>query len=389
MGRYLNSSTSYVLYKGQVKQPYFVDKTELLSELFPFLEGGNTHICITRPRRFGKTVMANMIAAFFGKKIDTSSIFEGLKISKSNQYDKYRNKYDVISIDFSKMPRDCTSYTEYIDKIEVNLIRDLQKEYPQVQIYKDDSASDVLETIFEECEQKRFVFVFDEWDFIFHKEFVTEEDKKKYILFLSNLLKDRSYVQMTYMTGILPIAKYSSGSELNMFWEYTMASETKYNKYFGFIDSEVDELYDRYRKTVKDIHISRGDLKEWYDGYTTKSGERIYNPRSVVLTLTNNNIRNYWTSSGSYDEIYYYIRQNIDDVQSDLALMISGESVPARIQEYAGVSMNLTTKNEIFSAMIVYGFLSYENGNVRIPNKELMNKFDDMIQREKKIQESY
>lgn len=117
------------------------------------------------------------------------------------------------------MPRDCTSYTEYIDKIEVNLIRDLQKEYPQVQIYEDDSAADVLETIFEECEQKRFVFVFDEWDFIFHKEFVTEEDKKKYILFLSNLLKDRSYIQMTYMTGILPIVKYSSGSELNMFWD--------------------------------------------------------------------------------------------------------------------------------------------------------------------------
>lgn len=193
--------------------------------------------------------MANMIAAFLGKKIDTSSIFEGLKISKSNQYDKYRNKYDVISIDFSKMPRDCTSYTEYIDKIEVNLIRDLQKEYPQVQIYEDDSAADVLETIFEECEQKRFIFVFDEWDFIFHKEFVTEEDKKKYILFLSNLLKDRSYVQMTYMTGILPIAKYSSGSELNMFWEYTMASETKYNKYFGFTDSMVRRLNNANLKT--------------------------------------------------------------------------------------------------------------------------------------------
>ena len=60
--------------------------------------------------------------------------------------------------------------------------------------------------------------------------------------------------------------------------------------------------------------------------------------------------------------------------------MISGEAVTAKIQEYAAVSMNLTTKNEIFSAMIVYGFLSYENGEVRIPNKELMNKFDDMIQ---------
>lgn len=198
-------------------------------------------------------------------------------------------------------------------------------------------------------------------------------------------MKDRSYVQLTYMTGILPIAKYSSGSELNMFWEYTMASEAKYNEYFGFTDSEVDQLYEKYTRNTREIHISREDLKEWYDGYTTKSGERMYNPRSVVLALTNNNIGNYWTSSGPYDEIFYYIRQNIDDVQNDLALMISGEAVTAKIQEYAAVSMNLTTKNEIFSAMIVYGFLSYENGEVRIPNKELMNKFDDMIQKEERL----
>lgn len=385
MGRYLNSSTSYVLYKGQTEQPYFVDKSQMLSELFPFLDAGNTHICITRPRRFGKTVMANMITAFLGKKQDSDSIFQSLKISQNNLYNKYRNQYNVILIDFSKMPRDCDSYTDYIDRIETNLIRDLRKEYPQIEIYEDDSAADVLETIFEECDQQRFIFVLDEWDFIFHKNFVTEENKKRYMLFLSNLLKDRPYVQLTYMTGILPIAKYSSGSELNMFWEYTMASETKYNEYFGFTDSEVDQLYEKYTRNTREIHISREDLKEWYDGYTTKSGERIYNPRSVVLALTNNNIGNYWTSSGPYDEIFYYIRQNIDDVQSDLALMISGEAVTARIQEYAAVSMNLTTKNEIFSAMIVYGFLSYENGEVRIPNKELMNKFDDMIHKVSKL----
>ena len=264
------------------------------------------------------------------------------------------------------------------DKAEV--LEEILKEYPQIEVYEDDSAADVLETIFEECNQERFVFVLDEWDFIFHKDFVTEENKKQYVLFLSNLLKDRSYVQLTYMTGILPIAMYSSGSELNMFWEYTMVSEAKYNEYFGFTDSEVDQLYEKYTRNTREIHISREDLKEWYDGYTTKSGERMYNPRSVVLALTNNNIGNYWTSSGPYDEIFYYIRQNIDDVQNDLALMISGEAVTAKIQEYAAVSMNLTTKNEIFSAMIVYGFLSYENGEVRIPNKELMNKFDDMIQ---------
>lgn len=122
MGRYLNSSTSYVLYKGQTEQPYFVDKSQMLSELFPFLDSGNTHICITRPRRFGKTVMANMITAFLGKKQDSDSIFKSLKISQNDLYNKYRNQYNVISIDFSKMPRDCDSYTDYIDRIETNLI---------------------------------------------------------------------------------------------------------------------------------------------------------------------------------------------------------------------------------------------------------------------------
>ena len=94
---------------------------------------------------------------------------------------------------------------------------------------------------------------------------------------------------------------------------------------------------------------------------------------------------NYWTSSGPYDEIFYYIRKNIDDVQNDLALMISGESVQVKIQEYAAAAMRLETKSEIFSAMVVYGFLSYEDGKVRIPNKELMNKFDDMIQKEESL----
>ena len=385
MGRYLNSSTSYVLYKNETMKPYFVDKTKLLSELFPFLEVGNTHICITRPRRFGKTMIANMIASFLGKRKSENGLFESLNISQNKEYIKYKNQYDVIFIDFSKMPRECHSYREYIDRIEENLIRDLKKAYPDIEIYEGDSAADVLETIFEEYDEQRFIFVFDEWDFIFHKDFIKEEDKKQYILFLSNLLKDRPYVIMTYMTGILPIAKYSSGSELNMFWEYNMASETKYSEYFGFTDEEVDELFERYEHNNENAQISRQDLRIWYDGYTTKSGERIYNPRSVVLALTNNNIGNYWTSSGPYDEIFYYIRKNIDDVQNDLALMISGESVQVKIQEYAAAAMRLETKSEIFSAMVVYGLLSYEDGKVRIPNKELMNKFDDMIQKEESL----
>lgn len=158
--------------------------------------------------------------------------------------------------------------------------------------------------------------------------------------------------------------------------------EVKFSEYFGFTESEVDALYKRYLKAVENPGVSREGLRVWYDGYHTKSGERVYNPRSVVASLTNNNLGNYWTSAGPYDEIFYYIEKNVSDVRDDLAKMVAGIPVQAKIQEYAATSMKLGTKNEIFSAMVVYGFLSYENGYVSVPNRELLGKFHDMLQKE-------
>lgn len=382
MGTYLNSITPYTLYKSESLSPYFVDKTLMLRELFPYVSAGNRHICITRPRRFGKTIMANMISSFFQKASDSSDVFDSLTISQVDDYRRYKNQYNVIRIDFSKMPRNCDSYTQYIERIEALLIEDVKEAFPQVKINEADAVGDILESVFVQCGEK-FIFVLDEWDFIFHRDFINEIDKEKYVAFLSNLLKDRPYVVLSYMTGILPIAKYSSGSELNMFAEFTMVNSPMFGEYFGFTDDEVDDLYRRYivecDRQHKEKSVTRKGLRDWYNGYYTKSGERVYNPRSVVFALQFNNLANYWTSSGPYDEIYYYIRNNISDVKDDLALMISGESVTAKIQEYAATSMNLSTRDEIYSAMVVYGFLSYLNGKVCIPNRELMEKFDELL----------
>lgn len=382
MGTYLNSIAPYTLYKSESLSPYFVDKTLMLSELFPYVSAGNRHICITRPRRFGKTIMANMISSFFQKASDSSDVFDSLAISQVDDYRRYKNQYNVIRIDFSKMPRNCDSYTQYIERIEALLIEDVKEAFPQVKINEADAVGDILESVFVQCGEK-FIFVLDEWDFIFHRDFINEIDKEKYVAFLSNLLKDRPYVVLSYMTGILPIAKYSSGSELNMFAEFTMVNSPMFGEYFGFTDDEVDDLYRRYivecDRQHKEKSVTRKGLRDWYNGYYTKSGERVYNPRSVVFALQFNNLANYWTSSGPYDEIYYYIRNNISDVRDDLALMISGESVTAKIQEYAATSMNLSTRDEIYSAMVVYGFLSYLNGKVCIPNRELMEKFDELL----------
>lgn len=382
MGNYLNARTAYDAYRRECGSPYFVDKSRLLDELIQRMETTANYICITRPRRFGKSVAANMIACFFSRECRAEDIFDRLRIAQTDSYRSNVGKHDVIFISFNELPRKCRNYEEYIDRISDRLLEDLRNAYPKAGIHEKDAVWDALLSVYQAYDSKRFIFVLDEWDFIFHRNFVTDRDKADYIDFLSNLLKGKAYVSLAYMTGILPIAKYSSGSELNMFLEYSMTAREKFGEYFGFTEEETDDLYQRYLVLEASPKVSREGLRFWYDGYQTASGKRLYNPRSVVGALSDNQLGSYWTSSGPYDEIFYYIGANVDAVRDSLAFMVSGTPVPAKVQEYAATSMRLSTRDEIFSAMVVYGFLSYENGCVRIPNKELMEKFDDMLLKE-------
>lgn len=380
MGTFLNSRMPFEAYKSVVSGRYFVDKSKLIEELLPALGTEERFYCITRPRRFGKSVMANMVGAFFGKGEDASLIFNTLDISKCNNYRKHLNNHNAIYIDFSEMPRDCTTYTQYITRFQNGINQDLAAAYPHLEIRVSDAVWDILTDIFQKTGDK-FIFVIDEWDAVFHMPFVREEDKKAYLLFLKSLLKGKVYAEFAYMTGILPIAKYSSGSEINMFLEYDMATKIKFGEFFGFDDSEVDVLFEIYRNSTKKVRIAREDLSIWYDGYYTASGDRMYNPRSVVCALTDNQISNYWTSSGPYDELFYYVRNNIEDVKDDIALMTAGEHIPIKLEGYAATTAQLHTKNQIFSAMVVYGLLTYNqaDGQVSIPNRELMLKFNDLL----------
>jgi hypothetical protein len=381
MGIYLNSITPYALYKGESKQPYFVDKSAFLEELFPFVLGAPAYLCLTRPRRFGKTIMANMIGSYFGRGQDSRDVFEHLEISRAEAYQEHINQYNVIYIAFNKIPFNCKTYDQYIRRISDGIIRDIRKAYTDYN--SDDTLApwDVLSELFE-AYQEQFIFILDEWDFIFHQNFVSEDNRQDYIIFLNTLLKDQAYVSLAYMTGVLPISKYSSGSELNMFLEFSMINSKAFSNCFGFVETEVDELYLRYLKRCSAPLVTRDGLRIWYNGYHTAAGERVYNPRSVVNALRFDQLGSYWTSTGPYDEIYYYVKNNIADVRAPLALMVAGEAVPAKVQEYATVSMNLHTKDEIFSAMVVYGFLSFSKGMVSIPNKELMDKFEEVLIKE-------
>ena len=219
----------------------------------------------------------------------------------------------------------------------------------------------------------QFIFVLDEWDYIFSKE-LFQENQDDFLEFLTFLLKDKPYVLLCYMTGVLPIKRYSSGSALNMFDEFTFLKDRRFGEFFGFTTDEVLTLCDENQ------YMDFEKLEVWYNGYTTANGVKIYNPRSVVKALENNYCESYWTNTGAMDEVSQYLKYNILEIRDDVIRMVAGEEIDIIInEEFRAGQGTPKTKEEIYSAMIVLGFLSYNDGYLKIPNKELMIEFEKAL----------
>ena len=204
---------------------------------------------------------------------------------------------------------------------------------------------------------------------------MSQEDKNAYLQFLKGLLKDQPYVELAYMTGVLPIVKYSSGSELNMFDEYNFMNDNIYDRFFGFHEEEVRKLCQEHPT------VPYEEVKKWYDGYYLSDGRSLFNPRSVKNALLRGRCLNYWTETGPMNEIADCIEHNVDAVREDVVKLVAGLSIPVKLEGYSASELQLDTRDEILSAMVVYGFLSYHDGYLRIPNHELMEKFQRVLSR--------
>ena len=177
------------------------------------------------------------------------------------------------------------------------------------------------------------------------------------------------------MTGVLPIKKYSAGSALNMFDEYTMLNDSVFNEFFGFTEEEAAMLCGRQSRLTLD------EIAEWYNGYLTDHGGKIYNPRSVVQALMNGKCQSCWTRTGKMDEVLFFLKHNIGEVRDDVVKMVNHMPVRVEIKsEYAAGQGKPVNRKEIYSAMIIYGMLSYHEGTLRIPNKELMIEFENVLE---------
>ena len=309
---YLDTNAPIIKFQKVLNNRIYVDKSLLIEKTNDMIGRDNCYVCITRPRRFGKTINVSMLGAYYTVGNDVQNLFKGLKIENSDSFKKHLNKHHVIYIDFSRMPDQCKGFDDYLTAIQVRLKRDMRDAF-QVDIFEDDSIQEILNKV-----NENFIFLLDEWDSIFYEGFMSEEDKKNYLKFLKGLLKDQPYVELAFMTGVLPIAKYSAGSELNMFEEFSFLNDCKFEDFYGFGEEEVKELCKVHPKQ------SYEELKYWYDGYYKNDETSLFNPRSVSLALQNEYCKNYWTETGPMNEIANVVDHNVDEVREDIVKMVSG-----------------------------------------------------------------
>ena len=383
---FLNNGTGYALFEDEAHMDTYVDKTLMIDAVYQYVRRIRKYVCVTRPRRFGKSMAANMIAAFFdgSTALESRRLFEEMEIGKiragqeqawEKTHDRsacwpQQGKHKVIRINMIDLIGDETaSYPALREQLSRRLREDLEEIRPDLQF----CGLNIPEML--EKTGDSFIFVIDEWDAVFEAPFMTEPDRQAYILFLKALLKDKKYVHFAYMTGILPIAKYTSGSPLNMFREFTSFQDAYFYPYFGLTEKEITGLM--CRKGFEKPAMA--ELTAWYDGYTREDGEHVYNPASVSLALGEGVCKNNWTGTGPMNEVRDMITRNVQDLREDVIRMAGGETLSVNLSGFSAEKNRVTTRDEILSAMVVYGFLSYANGELRIPNHELMVKFKQAL----------
>jgi len=370
MGFYLNPGNRG--FWESIRSEIYVDKTNLIACTNRFINTEEKFICVSRPRRFGKSMALKMLAAYYSRGCDSADLFKEFKIQNHEAFQEHLNKYDVIFLNMQQffIESDSGKVTEYLEQ---EIVEELNEEYGEILKGRDKGLAAALRRIYVKT-GKQFVFLIDEWDCVMRERQESEEMQRKYLDFLRILLKDQPYVALAYMTGILPVKKYGQHSALNMFWEYSMTDQYAFEEFTGFTEDEVKELCRQYS-----MDFAR--TSNWYDGYSFRRFKHIYNPRSVVAAMKNHVFSNYWTSTETYEALKVYIDMDFDGLRSDIVQMLAGERVKVNTLSFQNDMCNFKTKDDILTLLIHIGYLGYDSEAKQafIPNKEIMGEFENAM----------
>ena len=373
MGIYLNPGGE--AFEIAVKSDIYVDKTNMLAYLNSILGKEQRFVCVSRPRRFGKSIAANMVTAYYSRKSDADKIFKGLNIYEADSFRLYANKYDVVYLNMQDFLSNSGTMEDVLHLLQKSVLWELLKEYPDFDYF--DSAN-LMRTMADVHQNtgRRFIIVIDEWDCVFREYKERSEDQRRYLDFLRSLMKDKAYIEMAYMTGILPIKKYGTHSALNMFNEFSMENPGKLAEYVGFTGEEVEALCMKYC-------VSYEECKAWYDGYSFQAqGVReVYNPRSVVAAMENGIFDNYWNKTETFEALRLYINLDFDGLREAIIALMSGARLSINTGNFVNDMSTFHDKDDVLTLLIHLGYLSYDfqSGNVFIPNQEILAEYANSV----------
>ncbi len=386
MGMYLNPGK--FAFTEAVNSPIFIDKTPMIAFLNSLVKTKQKYVSVSRPRRFGKTTAADMICAYYDREADSASLFSGLKLAGCPDWDKYLKHFDVLRLNMIDFLTGSENISEMLSYLTEEVTDELMSKFPDVKYGSRLNLRTVMNKI-NGATGQQFVIVIDEWDAVF-REYPNDVDGQKlYLDFLRDWLKDKEYVALAYMTGILPIKKYGKHSALNMFDEYSMIYPLQLAQYAGFTEREVRGLCNTYGRDYEQI-------KAWYDGYQvtdivppdpdheilkatgeSPKAERysLYSPLSVVKAVQTGQILNYWNNTETYEALEKYISMNFDGLKETIVMLMEGGRQDVDISGYQNDMTSFNSRDDILTMLIHLGYLSFDNGAVFIPNREVLDVF--------------
>ena len=378
MGSYLNPGSKG--FQESLNSEIYVDKTGLIEKTNAVLNTRQKFICVSRPRRFGKSMAADMLAAYYDRGENSASLFSSLKIHYVSSYQQHLNQYDVIKVNMQEFLSMTHSMDEMLTMLQKYLVFDLTDHFQNVRFRDKNNLIQVMKDIYAKT-NRSFVILIDEWDCLFREYQQNQDAQKKYLDFLRAWLKDKDYVALAYMTGILPIKKYGSHSALNMFTEYSMTDPGELAEYFGFTESEVSALCEKYQMSFE-------EAKAWYDGYDLiahrRSGDEhysMYSPKSVVDAMLRHKFGTYWNRTETYEALKIYIQMNMDGLKDSVIQMLAGEGVRINTGTFSNDMTTFATKDDVLTLLVHLGYLTYnsETEKVTIPNKEVSQEYLNAI----------
>ncbi|MBQ9100344.1 MAG: AAA family ATPase, partial [Paludibacteraceae bacterium] len=372
MGLYLNPNAD--AFQMGLNTEIYVDKSPILSELNKLVSSQGNFVCLSRPRRFGKSMAGNMISAYYSKGCDTREVFSQMKLGQEPGFDKHLNKFNVIKLDLNGWYQRAIQRNRkdlLLTDIHETLVDEFKVAFPTLSFCSGETLDQCILKVYAETGEK-FVIIIDEYDVLIREQ-VPQSLFDSYLSFLNGLFKDtaiRPAIALAYITGIIPIVRDKVQSKLNEFTEYTMLDAAQFAPHVGFTAEETKALCEQYG-------CDFAEFERWYDGYRLSDEVSLFNPKSVTSSISRKRMGSYWSATGSFEALKDYILMDFEGIRQDVVTMISGDSVEVDVGSFLNTLDKFESKDDVFTYLIHLGYLNYnfEEQTCCIPNEEVRQEW--------------